>query len=125
MNPAARFWGTAAGVSIAFAAVVPVLFPFRTIGLDPAVDRERIWLLCVFTMALMLMTFGLSALGGGLRRIGVGDVLAAGGVREARARMELGTRGQSEGYTRNFAAWCIATGALLMIIYFVLYAALE
>ena len=124
MNQAAmRFWGSAAAVSIAFSALVPLLFPFRAIGLDPAVDRERIWLLVVFTAAVMLVLFGLSAWLGGRRLVEMRDVIDAGGAQQALRR--VAERGEtSAGYTRNAAAWCIVTGGLLLVIYFALYAAL-
>jgi hypothetical protein len=124
VNQAAmRFWGSAAAVSIAFSALVPLLFPFRAIGLDPAVDRERIWLLVVFTAAVMLVLFGLSAWLGGRRLVGMRDVIDAGGAQQALRR--VAERGEpSAGYTRNAAAWCIVTGGLLLVIYFALYAAL-
>jgi hypothetical protein len=123
---ALRFWGSAAAVSIAFAALAPVLFPFRAIGLDPAVDRERIWLLVVFTASMMLVLFGLSAWLGGRRAVGMRDVVEARGALRAMERVR--DRGDESGtdrdYTRNAAAWCIVTGALLLVIYFALFAAL-
>lgn len=124
MNRSAlRFWGSAAGVSIAFAALVPVLFPFRAIGLDPAAEREFVWLLTVFCTGIMLLLFGLSAWIGGRRSVGLRDVLEAGGVRQALDRADRRDVGDAP-YTRNAAVWCSVTGALLLLIYFVLYAAL-
>lgn len=124
MNRSAlRFWGSAAGVSIAFAALVPVLFPFRALGLEPALDRDRIWLLTVFCTGVMLLLFGLGAWIGGRRSIGLRDVLEAGGVRQAINRAGERDVGDAP-YTRNAAVWCSVTGALMLMIYFVLYAAL-
>ena len=125
MNRAAlRFWGSAAGVSIAFAALVPALFPFRALGLDPAADRERIWLLTVFTAGVMLGLFGLSGWIGGRRAVGMRDIVEAGGARQAMERAARGDDPPAAGYTSNAAAWCIVTGVLLLVIYFALYAAL-
>lgn len=127
MNRAAlRFWGSAAGVSIVFAALVPVLFPFRAIGLDPAADRERVWLLCVFTAGVMLALFGLSAWLGGRRAVGMRDVVEAHGAVQAleRVRDRGGESEADRDYTRNAAVWCIVTGGLLLVVYFALYAAL-
>lgn len=123
MRPALRFWGSAAGVSIAFAALVPVLFPFRAIGLDPVAERERVWLLVVFTAGVMLILFGTSALLGGLKWIGVRDVLESGGVRQALERR--GKPGPADAYTRNFALWCVVEGGMLIAVYFVLWLALR
>ncbi len=121
---ALRFWGSAAGVSIAFAALVPLLFPFRAIGLDPAVDRERIWLLCVFTLAVLLVLFGAGAWIGGRRSVGLRDVADAGGVRQALERARASGPEEEGRYTRNAALWCVVTGVLLLIIYFALFQAL-
>ena len=124
MAPALRFWGSAALVSIAYAALVPVLFPYGLIGLDPAVDRERVWLLVVFCTGVMFALFGLSALGGGFRGLGLREVIEAGGVRQALERERPAKRDDGTSYTRNFAWWCVATGALLLVVYFALFAAL-
>lgn len=122
-----RFWGSAAGVSIAFAALVPLLFPFRAMGLDPATERERVWLVVVFYTGVMMVLFGLGAWIGGRRSIGLRDVVEAGGVKQALDRAEREKKSaaaEEAGYTHNAAAWCIVTGALLIVIYFALYAVL-
>ena len=125
MNRSAmRFWGSAAGVSIAFAALVPVLFPFRAMGLDPAVERESVWLLTVFCSGVMLTLFGLSAWMGGRRGIGLRDVAEARGVTQALQRVGRDRSPDEGSYTENAAAWSIATGGLLIVIYFALFAAL-
>lgn len=123
MNRAAlRFWGSAAGVSIVFAALVPVLMPYAAMGIPPE-EREFSWLLTVFCIGVMLILFGLSAWIGGRRTIGLRDVLEAGGVRQALNRADQRDVGDAP-YTRNAAVWCSVTGVLLLVIYFVLYAAL-
>lgn len=124
-RPALRFWGSAAAASIAFAALVPVLFPFRLFDLDRSVDRDRIWLLTVFCTGVLLVLFGASAWLGGRRAVGMRDVVDAGGAQKAleRARAGRGDDGE-EGYTRNAAAWCVATGTLLLVAYSALFAAL-
>lgn len=125
MNRSAlRFWGSAAGVSIAFAALVPVLFPFRAIGLDPAVERERVWLVVVFYTGVLLVLFGSGAWIGGRRSVGLRDVFEAGGVRQALDRAGPAEADRDAGYTQNAAAWSVVTGVLLITIYFALYAVL-
>ena len=125
MTPAQRFWGSAAAVSIGLAALVPALFPFRALGLDPALERDRVWMLVVFCAGVMLLLFGLSALAGGFSRLGVRDVMEAGGVRQALERLRQRRPDPAAGYTRNFAWWCVATGGLLVVIYFALWLALR
>jgi Ca2+/H+ antiporter len=120
---ALRFWGSAAAASIAFAALVPLLIPYRAIGLDPAAERDFVWQLSVFCTGVMLVLFGLGAWISGRRSIGLRDVMEAGGVRQALDRAGQRDAGDAP-YTRNAAVWCTVTGALLLIIYFVLYAAL-
>ncbi|HEU0012151.1 MAG TPA: hypothetical protein VFQ45_00625 [Longimicrobium sp.] len=126
MSPAARFWGSAAGVAAVFAALVPVLTPYRAMGLDPAEDRVRIWLLVVFTAGVMGVLFGLGALLAGPRRaLGIRDVVEAGGsVDRARERARERAEAAPPAYTSNFAAWTVATGVMLIGVYFVLFAAL-
>lgn len=125
MNRAAlRFWGSAAGVSIVFAALVPVLFPFRAMGMDPAVERTRVWLVVVFYTGVLMILFGLGAWISGRRSVGMRDIVDAGGVRQALDRAEAAKKADEPGYTRNAAAWSMVTGVLLLVIYFALFAAL-
>lgn len=125
MNRSAlRFWGSAAGVSIVFAALVPVLFPFRAIGLDPAVERERVWLVVVFYTGVLLVLFGLGAWIGGRRSVSLRDIVDAGGVPRALDRANVANPSDETAYTQNAAAWSVVTGVLLIMIYFALYAVL-
>jgi hypothetical protein len=103
---------------------VPLLFPFRAVGLDPAADRDRIWLVVVFCTGVMLALFGVGAWIGGRRPIGLRDVMEAGGVKQALDRAASRASPDEAGYTQNAAAWCTVTGVLLIVIYFALYAAL-
>lgn len=114
-----RFWGSAVLAAAAFAALVPVLFPFRALGLDPAVERTRIWLLTVFCCGVMALLFGVSGVIGS-RFVGVRDVLEAKSAaiaieRQRESRKTLAGRGW-----RNAGGWTVAAGASLIAIYFVL-----
>lgn len=124
MKRTAAFWGSAAGVAILFALLVPVLFPFRALGLSPAEDRTRIWLLTVFCAGVMALLFGVSgALGG--RFLGIRDVYFAGSARQALERhKQAGEALRSRGWM-NAGVWTIAFGASLIAIYFVLSVALN
>ena len=118
------FWASALGVALGFALLVPVLFPFRALGLDPAADRARIWLLTVFCTGVMALLFGASgALGG--RFLGVRDVYFASGIREAVDRhREAGKALKGRGWM-NAGVWTISFGASLIAIYFLLSVALN
>ncbi|MFL5540428.1 MAG: hypothetical protein ACJ8J0_15670 [Longimicrobiaceae bacterium] len=115
-----RFWGSAVLAAAVFAALVPVLFPFRALGLDPAAERTRIWLLTVFCAGVMALLFGVSGVIGS-RFVGLRDVLEAKSAtiaieRERESRKALsGRRGW-----RNAGGWTVAAGASLIAIYFVL-----
>lgn len=118
------FWASAPGVALGFALLVPLLFPFRALGLDPAADRARIWLLTVFCTGVMALLFGASgALGG--RFLGVRDVYFASGVREAVDRhREAGKALRGQGWM-NAGVWTIAFGGSLIAVYFILSVALS
>lgn len=118
-RPALRFWGSAAAVAIGFAALVPVLFPYSLVGRDPVRDRNVMWMLVVFTTGVMMVLFGVAALIGGKRSVGVRDVVEAGSVGQALARQGKGET--TPGYVYNVAVWTVATGALLLLIYFALW----
>lgn len=123
-RPALRFWGSAAGASIAFAALVPLLFPFRALGMDPAAERERVWLVVVFYTGVLLVLFGVGTWISGRRSVALRDVVDAGGVPQALDRARASRPAEETRYTQNAALWCAVTGALLLIIYFALFAAL-
>jgi len=119
-----RFWGSAVLGAALFAALVPLLFPFRAAGLDPTADRTRIWLLTVFCAGVMAVLFGLSgALGG--RFLGVRDVYFARGVQGAvEQHRKSGAAPRRRGWL-NAGVWTLAFGAALIAIYFGLLIALD
>jgi hypothetical protein len=121
---ALRFWGSAVLAAAAFAALVPLLFPFRALGLDPAADRARVWLLTVFCGGVMLVLFGASGMLGA-RFLGVRDVVEAKSAtlaieRQRQVRAAVTGRGW-----RNAGGWTVAAGASLIAIYFVLMSVLD
>ena len=116
---ALRFWGSAVLAAAAFAALVPVLFPFRALGLDPSADRPRIWLLTVFCTGVMALLFGVSGMIGG-RFLGLRDVLEAKSATIAIERQRQVREGLARGGWRNAGGWTVAAGASLIAIYFVL-----
>jgi hypothetical protein len=111
---ALRFWAWALGVAAAVALAAAFLFPYETLGLRTAAERERGWLLTVWTAGVMAVLFGATARIG-LPGVGVRDVEEAGGVpaaMEARRQAARSDRG------RRLDLWLIATGGILIGIYF-------
>jgi hypothetical protein len=45
--------------ALLYAALVPVLFPFGATGMDPATERDRVWLVVVFYTGVLAVLFGL------------------------------------------------------------------
>lgn len=116
------FWASALGVAMAIAGLVPVLFPFRQLGLLTEADRERVWLLAVFTAGIMAILFGIAAWLGGPRMLTVRDVVEAGGVTQALGKREMVNRHRNDRPRYgNPATWTIAMGGFLVAIYFVLW----
>jgi len=119
-----RFWGSAVLAAAAFAALVPLLFPFGALGLDPAVERTRIWLLTVFCAGVMLVLFGLSGWLGS-RFLGVRDVVEAKSAPLAIERQRQSRANRAAGRWRNAGGWTVAAGGSLIVIYFVLWMVLD
>jgi hypothetical protein len=117
------FWASAPGAALAFAALVPLLFPFRALGLDPAADRPRIWLLTVFCAGVMALLFGISGMLGG-RFLGLRDVLEHRSATIAIERERTARDGSRARGRMNPGVWTVTAGATLIAIYFVLLAVL-
>lgn len=117
-----RFWGSAAGAAVSFTALVPVLFPFRAVGLDPSADRAHIWMLSTFCAGWLALMLGL---GGTLtgRSMGFRDVYFARGVAPAVEQHRGSGRAGGSRRWMNAGVWTIAFGSALLAIYFVLLAA--
>ena len=116
-----RFWGSAVLAAAVFAALVPVLFPFRALGLE--LERTRIWLLTVFCFGVIALLFGLSGVvGSGF--VGLRDVLDAKSAAIAIERQRASRKALAGRGWRNAGGWTVAAGASLIAIYFVLFMAL-
>jgi hypothetical protein len=115
-----RFWGSAALAAVVFAVLVPLLFPFRAAGLDPAAERSRIWLLTVFCAGVMALLLGLSGVLGA-RFVGVRDVYFARGVQGAVEQHRQSAAAPRSRRWRNAGGWTVAAGGSLIVIYFVLW----
>lgn len=118
MRGALRFWGWAVGVAAGFAAAAALLFPYGALGLHTAGERERAWLVTVWTAGALLVLFGLTARVGGFRGIGAREVVEAGSVRGALDARRRADAGGASGTGGGFDLWIVATGAVLIGIYF-------
>lgn len=110
---ALRFWGWAFGVAAGLAVAAALLLPYEAIGLRTAPERERAWLLTVWTAGVTAVLFGATARIG-WRGVGFRDVVDAGSVRgavEARRSAERAGGGTLD-------LWLVATGGILIAIYF-------
>jgi hypothetical protein len=114
---ALRFWGSALVLAALFTAATAYLFPFDALRLVTGPDRQRVWLLTLWTAGVMSILFGLAGLLGYGGPIGYGEVQEAGSFAEARERRRLARR-DAPGFYRNFAWWLVCTGALLVAAYF-------
>jgi hypothetical protein len=110
---ALRFWGWALGVAAVIAVAAATLLPYEAIGLRTEPERERAWLLTVWTAGVLAVLFGATARIG-RRGVGFRDVVDAGSVRgaiEARRSAEGGPGAMID-------VWLVATGGILIGIYF-------
>ena len=121
-QPVLRFWGSALVVTLLVALLTALFLPYEALGLTAPGDRSQAWLLCLWTGGVMSILFGLSGLAGLVAPLGFREVHEAGGVMEAiEARRKERRIGRE--YHRNFAWWLVATGAMLIVAYFVAWAA--
>jgi hypothetical protein len=119
------YWGTAIGVAVAFAAAAAAFFPYEQLRLHTVAERERAWLLTVWTGGVLAVLFGTSALLGAFNGIGFRDVVEAGSVQRATERLRERQRPDEAAYTRRFDWWLVTTGALILAIYFAGWLALR
>jgi hypothetical protein len=119
------FWLSAAGVAGATAGAIALLFPYGPLGIEGAAERQRAFLLTVWTTGVLAICFGGTGLLALHSPISFRDVAEAGSVsaaidthRELRDR-----RGESPFF--NFAGWTVTTGGMLILIYFVALVGLQ
>ena len=108
MSPVLRFWLASGGVAGAIAGLAALALP-ADLG-------TRGWLLTVWTAGVLFILFGAAALIGA--GVGVREVLEAGSVRGA---VEAERRRQASGqadFHRDIGWWTVATGGVLVAIYF-------
>jgi hypothetical protein len=115
-----RFWIAAVAVAGAWAVASSVFFPYEALGLETGAERGRAWLLILWTSGVMAICFGAAGIISYAGPMGYKEVAEAGSLVQAlearrRAKRELGSL-----YT-NFAWWLMATGAILVAIYFLVW----
>ena len=88
--------------------------PYEAIGLRTEPERERAWLLTVWTAGVLAVLFGATARIG-RRGVGFRDVVDAGSVRGA---VEARQRAARAGAGEMLDVWLVATGGILVGIYF-------
>lgn len=119
MTKPSTFWLSSLAAAVGLSVAIAFLFPFGMLGIEPGPERERGWLLTVFTSGVMAICFGASALLGWIAPLTVRDVDDAGNVNAALdARREAMSRMRSSPFFYNFAGWTVSTGGFLLLIYF-------
>ena len=114
----ARFWSAAILAPLAFAVATYWLIPYASLGLDGAGDRDRVWLLTLWTAGVMAICFGSAGILSSITPLGFRDVAEAGSLLAAREARREGHRNRSMGIY-NFAGWTVIAGAMLLVIYFI------
>ena len=113
-----RFWVSACLVAMAFAAAAAWLFPYGPLGLETVEERERAWMLTLWTAGVMAICFGAAGMLSSITPLGFRDVADAGSLVAAREARREG-RGARSSALYNFAGWTITAGIALLVIYFI------
>jgi amino acid transporter len=119
------FWGSALAVAVTFAALAAAFLPYESLRLNTAAERERAWLLTVWTGGVISVLFGLSARLGAFTGVGFREVMEAGSVRQAVEMHRERTKPTDSDFARNFDGWLMTTGGMMIAIYFVAWLALR
>ncbi len=107
-HPAVRFWASSTAVAAATAGAAALLLPGEL--------AARGWLLTVWTAGVMCILFGAAALIGA--GVGVREVVEAGSAPEA-VEAERRVRSAADaGFYGDVGWWVLATGGVLVAIYF-------
>jgi hypothetical protein len=117
MNPS-RFWITSVIAALVLGALVAVGFPFGLLGVADGIERERAWLLTIWTLGVMSVCFGVSGLAATLSPISVRDIAERGSVVGAIEARRESRRDRAANPFYNFAGWITTTGFFLLLVYF-------
>lgn len=114
---ALRFWISAVVVAAAWAVASSAFFPYGALGLETGAERSHAWLLILWTSGVMAICFGAAGIISYAGPMGYKEVAEAGSLVQAIEARRRAKREQGSLYT-NFAWWLMATGAVLVVIYF-------
>ena len=115
-----RFWGSVAGAALVIAALLNFLFPYGLLGAETEADRQRLWLLMLWTSGVLAICFGSAGLLNAFSAIGFRDVAEHGSLNAAVEAKRESIRGAGSGFY-NFAGWTVSMGLALVLIYFVVW----
>lgn len=114
------FWGSALACAAGVSFLVPALFPYESLGLHTAAERERAWLLTLWVGGVLAILLGMTSVLGGLGGIGIREVVESGSVdRALETRKRTTRRWGEDSFHRSFDWWLVCTGLLLVGAYFV------
>jgi hypothetical protein len=118
VNVHARFWGASVGAAVLFAILLALIVSTGPLGLESAADRERGWLLSLWTAGIMAICFGGAGLLSGVSGISFKDVAEAGSVPAAISARREARRKEGDSPFYNFAGGTLSAGAFLILLYF-------
>jgi hypothetical protein len=113
-----RFWLTAVLAALGFGGLVTIALPYDALGLATPVDRERAWLLTVWTAGVMAICFGVAGLVSAVSPIGVREIAESGSVLDAINAQRDSRQQRAAAPFYNFAGWMTMTGVFLLAVYF-------
>ena len=111
---------SALAVALGWTVATSAFFPYEAVGAETGADRARIWLLTLWTGGVMAICFGAAGLLGYSAPLGFKEVADAGSLTRAMEERRRSRRQIGSIYT-NFAWWLMVTGALLIVIYFLVW----
>lgn len=118
---ASRFWGTSALAAVVLAVLLQWAFPYGALGLVTPEDRERVYLLLLWTSGVLAICFGMAGIFG--TSLGFREVAEAGSL-QAAVEAKRESLKKASGSFYNFAGWIVATGLFLIGIYFIVWQSL-
>jgi hypothetical protein len=117
MRPS-RFWPTALLAAVVIAGLLAVAFPYGSLGIETLADRQRAWLLTVWTVGVMAICFGVTGLLAVLSPISFRDISESVSVTAAIDAHREVRRQHSSSRFFNGAGWTVTTGFFLLLFYF-------